>query len=325
VKVLLTGGTGFVGSWTARAVVDAGHQVRYLVRDPARLEPVAKALDLDVSDHVVGDITDRDAVRTALRDCDGVVHCAAVVAIGPGAAETMSRTNLEGARNVLGQAVELGLDPILYVSSLAAVFRPGLQRLTADLPVLGGLDDYGRSKGEVEEYVRGLQADGAPIATTYPGMVIGPPVGTQIGEGTEGMLKALRLHVVPGIDAAWTVCDVRDLASVHAALLRPGRGPSRWAAGGVQVRAKEIARLLRRASGRRLVHVPVPDGLLRAFGKVSDRLHLPGPMTAAAMEYWTRMPDSDNEPVRRELGVEFRDPYVTFSDSVAGLRAAGKL
>jgi nucleoside-diphosphate-sugar epimerase len=325
VRILVTGGTGFVGSWTARAVVDAGHQVRYLVRDPARLEPVAKALDLDVSDHVVGDITDAEAVGTALDGCAGVVHCAAVVAIGPGAAERMSRTNLEGARNVLGQAVERGLDPIVYVSSLAAVFRPGLQRLTADLPVLGDLDDYGRSKAAVEEYVRGLQAQGAPIATTYPGMVIGPPVGDQVGEGTEGMLKALRLHVIPGVRAAWTVCDVRDLAAIHAALLEPGRGPSRWAAGGVKVRARDIAALLRRATGRRLVHLPVPDAWLRSFGRVNDRLHLPGPMTAAAMEYWTRMPESDNDPVRDELGVEFRDPYVTFSDSVTGLRAAGKL
>ena len=324
-KVLLTGGTGFVGSWTARAVVDAGHQVRYLVRDAARLEPVAAALDLDVSDHAVGDITDAAAVRTALEGCDGVIHCAGVVALGPDAAERMSRTNLAGARNVLGQAVELGLDPVVYVSSLAAVFRPGLARLTADLPVLGGLDDYGRSKAEVETYVRGLQAEGAPVATTYPGMVLGPPVGSQLGEGTEGMLKALRLHVIPGVEAAWTICDVRDLAAVHAALLEPGRGPSRWAAGGIQVKARDIARLLRRATGHRLAYVPVPDAVLRGFGRLSDRLGLPGPMTAAAMEYWTRMPESDNDPLRDKLGVEFRDPYVTISDSVAGLRDAGML
>ena len=324
-KVLLTGGTGFVGSWTARAVVDAGHQVRYLVRDPARLEPVAAALDLDVSDHAVGDITDAEAVAAALDGCDGVVHCAAVVAIGPGAAERMSRTNLAGARNVLGQAVERGLDPVVYVSSLAAVFRPGLRLLTADLPVDDGLDDYGRSKAQVERYVRDLQEQGAPVAITYPGMVIGPPVGSQMGEGTEGLLAALRLRVIPGHDAAWTVCDVRDLGRIHAALLEPGRGPSRWAAGGIRVGAADLAKVLTRASGRRLVHLPVPDRLLRSFGRVHDRLGLHTKMSAAAMEYWTRMPESDNGPVRDELGVEFRDPYETFCDSVAGLRASGKL
>ena len=112
VVVLVTGGTGFVGSWTAKAVQDAGHQVRFLVRTPEKLATSAGAVGADVSDFAVArDITDADAVRAALDGCDAVVHCAAVVAIGSGAAEKMARTNLEGARNVVGQAVEMGLRP----------------------------------------------------------------------------------------------------------------------------------------------------------------------------------------------------------------------
>jgi dihydroflavonol-4-reductase len=325
VKVLLTGGTGFVGSWTAKAVADAGHQVRFLVRTPEKLATSVATLGVDVSDFVVGDITDAESVRGALDGCDAVVHCAAVVAIGPGAAERMARTNLDGARNVLGQATELGLAPAVHVSSLAAVFHPGLTRLTGDLPVADGLDDYGASKAMVEEYVRGLQEDGAPIHITYPGMVIGPPAGDQLGEATEGVRAALRLRVIPGRRAAWTVCDVRDLADVHAALLRSGTAPRRWAAGGVRIGVADIARALSEAGGRRMLRLPVPDPVLRGVGRAQDRLGLHTPMTQAAMEYYTRMPESDNGPLERELGVTFRDPYVTLSDSVAGLRAAGLL
>src|SRR5689334_12288472 len=122
---MLTGGTGYVGAWTAKACVDAGHEVRYLVRTPEKLARSAGALGLDTSDHVAGDITDAESVRRAMEGCDAVIHCAAVVALGPDDAEWMSRTNLEGARNVLGQAVELGLDPVVHCSSAAAVFRPG--------------------------------------------------------------------------------------------------------------------------------------------------------------------------------------------------------
>ena len=324
-KVLVTGGTGFVGSWTAKAVQDAGHQVRFLVRSPAKLAGTAGAVGADVSDVATGDITEAASVRAALDGCDAVVHCAAVVAIGKGAAEKMARTNLEGARNVVGQAVELGIGPVVYVSSLAAVFQPGLRLLTADLPVSRGLDDYGASKAIVEEYVRGLQDDGAPIHTTYPGAVIGPPAGDQLGEALEGVRAASRLRVIPGREAAWTVCDVRDLGRVHAALLEQDTAPRRWAAGGVRLVAADIARALTEANGKRMVHLPVPDGLLRGFGRLQDRLHLHTPLTAAAMEYWTRMPESDNEPLERELGVTFRDPYVTLSDAVSGLRAAGML
>ena len=324
-KVLVTGGTGYVGAWTAKACVDAGHEVRYLVRTPERLATSAGALGLDTSDHVVGDITDAASVRRALEGCDAVIHCAAVVALGPDDAEWMSRTNLEGARNVLGQAVELGLDPVIHCSSAAAVFRPGLSVLTADLPVLGGLDAYGRSKGEVEEYARGLQAEGAPVISTYPVMVLGPPAGEQLGEANEGLLKGLRLRMLPGTGASWTVCDVRDLGRAHAAMLEPGKGPRRYVTGGVTVPVGEAARILTEVSGRRVLHVPVPDAALRGFGRLQDRLHLGTPMTAAAMEYYTRMPDADNGPMREELGVEFRDPRETLADACEGLRRLGHL
>ena len=326
-KVLVTGGTGFVGSWTARAVQRAGHEVRFLVRDPARLSVSAGALGVDTSDRVAGDITDAASVGRALDGCDAVVHCAAIVAIGTGAAQRMA-ANLDGARNVLGEACRRGLDPVVHVSSVAAVFRPGLSVLTGDLPVADGLDDYGASKAQVERYARGLQDEGAPVQIIYPGMVVGPPAGQQVGEGTDGVRKVLRLGVVPGgRGASWTVCDVRDLAEAHAALVDAPGPPRRWAAGGVRLSASEVAEALSRATGRRIRHVPFPDAALRGLGRLQDRLglHLPmaGDITGPAMEYYTRMPESDNGPLERELGVRFRDPYVTLSDVVSGLRAAG--
>lgn len=337
--VLVTGGTGFVGSWTARALADAGHAVRFLVRIPEKLARAAGALGVDTSDAVTGDITDADAVRRALTGCEAVVHCAAVVAVGPGAAERMERTNLAGARNVIGQAAELGLRRAIHVSSIAALSSPGLRRLTADLPVATGLDAYGASKAAVDGWVRELTADGAPVDITYPTMVMGPPAGDQAGEGTEGVAKAVRIRLIPGREAAWNICDVRDLGRVHAALLDRGRldqdpPPGRWVAGGVHVGLPALVPMLAQASGRRLWQLPVPDGLLRGVGRVQDRVErvvplerwgLRTPMTAAAMEYYTRVPVPDNGPVERELGVTFRDPVATLRDTVAGLRDLGRL
>ena len=120
VRVLVTGGTGFVGGWTAKAIADAGHSIRFLVRNPARLQTSVAKLGADVSDYVVGDITDRVSVREALRGCQAVVHSAALVATDPRQTHEMLTTNMQGAQNVLGQAVELGLDPILHVSSFTA-------------------------------------------------------------------------------------------------------------------------------------------------------------------------------------------------------------
>ncbi len=323
-RVLITGGTGFVGGWSAKAIADAGHSVRFLVRNPARLETSVARLGVDTSDYAVGDITDRDSTLRALEGCDAVVHSAALVATDPSKTAQMLATNMDGARNVLGGAAELGLDPIVHVSSFTALFHPGLQTLTADLPVVGGTDGYGQSKAQTEIYARGMQDGGAPVNITYPGMVLGPPVGDQFGEAGEGVAAALQLGGIPGRSAAWLIVDVRDLAALHAALLEPGRGPRRYMAGGHRVPVAELASLLGDVGNKRMVTVPVPDTALRVAGQVLDRLGpiLPfeTPFTEAGMQYYTQMPASDDSPSEDELGITYRDPRSTLADTVAGFR-----
>jgi dihydroflavonol-4-reductase len=258
-RVLVTGGTGFVGGWTAKAIADAGHSIKFLVRNPARLETSVAQLGVDTSDFAVGDISDRVSVRDALQGCEAVVHSAALVATDPRETARMLSTNMSGAQNVLGQAVELGLDPIVHVSSFTALFHPNLDTLRADLPVVGGTDGYGQSKAQVEIYARGLQDAGAPVNITYPGMVLGPPVGDQFGEAGEGVRSLLSLHVVPGRSAAWLIVDARDVAALHVALLEPGRGPRRYMAGGRRVPVGELASMFGEIAETTMLAVPVPD------------------------------------------------------------------
>ncbi|KBZ57034.1 SDR family NAD(P)-dependent oxidoreductase [Mycobacterium colombiense] len=326
-RVLITGGTGFVGGWTAKAICDAGHSVRFLVRNPDKLQTTVAKLGVDVSDFAVADITDRVAVRDALQGCDAVVHSAALVATDPRQTPEMLATNMQGAQNVLGQSVELGLDPIVHVSSFTALFHPDLETLTADLPVVGGADGYGTSKAQVEIYARGLQDAGAPVNISYPGMVLGPPVGDQFGEAGEGVRAAVQMHAIPGRSAAWLIVDVRDLAALHAALLEPGRGPRRYTAGGHRVPAADLATLLGEVAGTPMVAVPIPDTALRVAGAVLDRanrfLPFETPFTWAGMQYYTQMPASDDSPSERDLGITYRDPKETVADTFEAIRAAG--
>ncbi|MDJ0358756.1 NAD-dependent epimerase/dehydratase family protein [Rhodococcus sp. H29-C3] len=333
-RVLVTGGTGFVGAWTAKAAVDAGHEVRFLVRNPDRLQTSAAQIGLDVSDFRLGDITDADSISRAMDGCDSVVHAAAVVATDPSRAEEMIATNMLGAENVLGTAAALGLDPIVHVSSFTALFRPELDMLRADLPVVGGTDAYGRTKSQVDLYARGMQDGGAPVVITYPGMVLGPPAGDQFGEAADGVESALKMRMLPGRSAAWTVVDVRDLAAVHAALLEPGRGPRRYMVGGKRIPIASIAEMLRKITGTTVLPVPVPDVALRLLGRASDivdsvsPIETPvsrSPISEAAMQYYTQMPPSDDSPSEEDLGVHYRGSLDTLDATVAGLRSVGRL
>ncbi|MET0898278.1 MAG: NAD-dependent epimerase/dehydratase family protein [Mycobacterium sp.] len=328
-RVLITGATGFVGAWTAKAVQEAGHQTRFLVRNPDRLRTSAELIGVDISDYVVGDIADPEATAAALAGCDAVIHCAAMVSTDPARADEMLTTNLEGARNVLGAAAAAGLDPIIHVSSFTALFRPGLEVLHADLPVAGGSDGYGKSKALVEAYARGLQDAGAPVNITYPGMVLGPPAGDQFGEAADGVEASVKMRGVPGRSAAWIVIDVRDLAALHVALLEPGKGPRRYMAGGQRVSVGELASMIGAAADRGLLVYPVPDSALRMVGRVfdviGDQLPFETPINSAAMQYYTQMPQSDDSPAERDFGITPRDPVSTVADTAAGLRKVGRL
>jgi len=114
-----------------------------------------------------------------------VLHAAATLY---GGAEVFD-ANVRGVRNTLGIGHELGLDPILYISSIAAMYPPPGDRITIDDPVSHLDTTYGRSKAEGERYARELQASGAPVVTIYPSGVFGPD---DPGPGAGGTLRNVR-------------------------------------------------------------------------------------------------------------------------------------
>src|SRR5207247_2402833 len=101
--VTVTGGTGFVGSHSVAAIVRAGHRVRLLVRDEARVRPALDPLSVDASglDVVVGTVTDEAAVATAVAGCDAVLHAASVYSFDSRLRTQMRAVNAAGTGTVL--------------------------------------------------------------------------------------------------------------------------------------------------------------------------------------------------------------------------------
>lgn len=327
-RVMLTGATGYIGGHTMATLVAAGHEVTALVRSVDRLQAMADAFGIPLPRHVVGDMTDPDAVGAALAQAEAVVHCAAVVSLGPDDVDAMIATNAEGARVVLGLAADRGLDPIVHVSSTSALFEPDAGPLTVDHPPTSTPLPYGRTKAACERVARDLQAQGKPVAIVYPSGVIGPAAGSTFGETGDGVSGFVAGGVMPTHHAAMSVIDVRDLAAIITALVEPDRGARRLMCGGHLLDMAALAEIFRRTTGRRFPMPRVPPGLLRGAGRLADSLgaiaRLDTGLTEEGMTVVTRWEGTVDSDLS-EWGIELRDPQTSFAEAIAGWHQAGLL
>jgi nucleoside-diphosphate-sugar epimerase len=166
VKVLVTGGTGFVGSHLVAELLERGHSVRCLVRDA---EKAQRLLGASGAELVRGDLRDAAALRTACADVDAVAHLAGLIAART--RDEFFQVNAEGTRALGEAAVGAGrVRRFVLVSSLTAA-GPAARgaQLTAD--GAGPVSNYGHSKRAGEDALRRL---GLEWTILRPPAVYGP-------------------------------------------------------------------------------------------------------------------------------------------------------
>jgi dihydroflavonol-4-reductase len=327
--VLVTGGTGYVGSHAITALTRAGHWVRVLARSPAGIPAALGPLGVAGVGTAVGDVTDPAAVERALEGCDAVLHAASVFSMDPRKADAINAVNVRGTDLVLGTAHRLGLDPIVYVSSEVALLPPAHgEVLTPDSPVKRPPGPYCRSKADAELVARKYQALGAPVVSVMPAAVWGPH-DPHLGEGATmatNVLRNLYPVVMPG---GMHIADVRDVAAVLAAVMQPDRGPRSYMVTGHYVTMPDIIRTLGELSGGRLRFVILPAWSLAAFGRMADlvqrRLRTRLPWSGESIWIMNCNARCDDSRTWKEFQLEPRPLRETFADTVRWLVETGHL
>ena len=327
--MLVTGGTGYVGSHTIAALTMAGHRIRVLARSPDRVRGALAPLGVDGVETVAGDVTDPAAVQRALDGCDAVLHAASVFSMDARRADEMRSVNVRGTDVVLGTAHRLGLDPIMHVSSELALLPPADgEILTPESAVKQSRWAYSRSKADSELVARKYQALGAPVVSVMPAGVWGPQ-DPHFGEGVTLAKNVLtgRFPVVP--PGGMHIADVRDLATVHAAMMEPGRGPRSYLVAGHYISMPDIIRTLADLSGRRIPFAIFPRWFLAGFGRMADagQRWLKTRLPWNAEGIWVLNCDArcDDSRTRKDLGYEPRPLRETFADTVRWLVGVGHL
>jgi nucleoside-diphosphate-sugar epimerase len=300
-----------------------------LVRDASKADRVLGPLGVSVDDVelVRGDMLDLASVETLLEEADAVIHAAASIGV-TGSGGGLLQGNVAGTRNVVGGAVEHGIDPIVHISTVAVFVPPDGPVITARSRLASPRTEYGRSKLAAEQFVRGLQDGGAPITTLYPGGVLGPGQ-PQLDAMMAGLAGALGAPMWPMPPGGVTLIDVRDLAAALAACIEPGRGPRRLLLGGVYLTWPGLADLCDEVTGVRCKRMAMPGRALTTLGSTLDLLKrirsFDYPLTRDAAEIMVTMVPTDDGPTLDALGVHLRPIEESLTEALRILAAAGHL
>lgn len=302
-KKLVIGASGFLGSHVTRQLVQAGEDVRVMLRKTSSTKGID---DLEVDRHY-GDVFDDEALRAAMAGCDVVYYCVVDARMWLRDPVPLFRTNVEGLRHVLDAALDADLRKFVFTSSTGTLAINDHRLVTeADPHNWNDGGAYIESRVAAEELVlryareTGLPAVAMCISTTYgPGDWAPTPHGGAIARVASGQFPfymGFSLEVVGIEDAARAMLLAAD----------KGRTGERYIISDRYISTKELHEIAARAVGRRPPRIPIPMPVLRAASRINDlaaRLldrDLPFAYVGARMA--ELMSPLDHRKAERELG-----------------------
>ena len=265
-RYLITGAAGFIGAEVVRQLVEAGNRVVALVRDPAQAKATASGDSPLLQPGVLlaqGDITDKESLRAPMTGVDGVFHIAGWYKIGVRDKTPAFSTNVEGTRNVLEMAGELGVGKILYTSSLA-VFSDTHGRVVNEDYYFAGkhISVYDETKWKAHyEVALPLMREGLPAVIVQPGTVYGPGDRGPLADAFVSYLRG-ELPLVPEKNAyCWG--HVADIARAHILVMERGRIGESYIISGPCHELSRVLAVLQRLTGLPLPRLHTSPRLLR--------------------------------------------------------------
>jgi dihydroflavonol-4-reductase len=310
-KTLVTGATGFVGSHVARALVERGDAVRVTLRASSSRAALA-GLDVEVARAQLGD---RAALRRALRGVDRVFHVAGTTDLRADPAE-LARTNVEGTRVVMEEALRAGVERVVHTSSIGAVGPApphGVVDERATFPPGLGVP-YAESKHAAETEALRVAAHGLALVIVNPCHVFGRG---DLGPTSTGVVRRFLLGRIPAyVPGAINIVDVADVARGHVLADERGVPGERYILGTRNYTWERLFAELERLSGIEGPRLALPGAVAAALAEVAERAPGRPPVRAAeiraAAHWWT----CRSTKARRQLGWTTRPHEDTVEETV---------
>lgn len=325
-KVLVTGATGFLGSWLVRRLLDHGCDVRIMKRSTSHLDEL-DGLPLDVA---VGDITDAQSVEKACKGIDTVFHLAGLIAYSRAQRRAMNEINVGGTENVIGACEATGVRRLVHLSSVVAVGASfdGTPLNENSTYNVGRLNlGYFETKHQAEALVKR-----AVVEKRIDAVIINPSTIYGPGDARKGSRSA-QLKVARGEFPFYppggvNVVSVEDVVDCIMAAWQKGGTGERYIVGGENLLIKDLFDLIAHEAGVTPPRIPLPRAAIFAIGKMGDFLEKRGMKSPLNTENaWTSVLYHwfDSSKAQRELGYTPKPASYSIQQSLNWIKEQGLL
>ena len=322
-RIMITGGSGFLGRHLSHRLVDEGHSVTWLVRQPSSFVNDAPAWQRPIQ-LICGDICwPAEKLTPIFRDYDRVYHLAGLIGYKRSQAANILKVNVLGTMNVTQACMAAEVPELVYTSSVAAIGASVSPQhiLNEDSPFnLSGEDfSYFLSKHQAEQELIKLTQN-HPINSYFlnPSTIYGAGDFTK---GSRSIQKKVALgrfpfHTAGGVN----VVSVHDVVEALIQLPRRGTKNRRYIIGADNLTIRQLFDLIRSIAKVPRYSILLPKPILYGLGWLGDQweqltqrsmsLSLAN-AKVATLYHWF-----DNTRARNELGLNFRPSYMAIEESV---------
>jgi nucleoside-diphosphate-sugar epimerase len=289
---LVTGGSGFLGSWCLVELLQRGYRVRTTVRNLSR-EPEVRAMvarETDAGDRLsvhAADLNGDEGWREAISGCDYVLHVASPFPPQqPKDPDELIVPARDGALRVLRASLDAGVKRVVLTSSAVAVRNSGKPPVSGDVyteqdwsdPTNSALSPYGQSKTIAERSAWDLveeRGERNRLAVVNPSAILGPTLSDDLSYSLQVIQRLL--GGMPGVPRiGFSFVDARDVADMHIRAMKdPNAGGERFLATGPFYWMSDIAGMLRNRLGERATKVPtrqIPNFVVRTMARFDPAL-----------------------------------------------------
>jgi dihydroflavonol-4-reductase len=318
-KVFLTGSTGFVGSHVARTYAAQSAELRLLTRKTSSLA----AIEGLCAETVVGDLSQPESLRSAIRGCNALVHVAADYRLWVRDPQQMYKVNVEGTRELLRIAREEGVAKVVYTSSVATMgFKADGTIVDEETPVTLSdmIGHYKRSKFLGEQEAIQAAKSGQHVMILNPTTPIGPGDAKPTPTGRI-IVDFLNKKFPAYVDTGLNLVDVEEVARMHVVALDRGTPGERYILGGENLTLKQILDRMSAITGLPSPTMKVPHAVAMAFAlfdeTVTGKLRGKEPRaTVEAVRMGKKMMFASSAKAERDLGFQVLPVYPALREAI---------